>query len=79
MDSDGNIDLDAYEKALKAFEARNDKVPEKVIAEPSDADLVVFEPVIKQPVKAPESFQKAPEAASKKQSYQQQLIKKNSG
>ena len=42
MDSDGNIDLDAYEKALKAFEERNDKVPEKVIAEPSDADLVVF-------------------------------------
>lgn len=73
---DGNFDLDAYEKALKAYEARNDEVPEEITAEPSDADLGVSEPVIKQPVKTSEVPQKAPEAASKQQSYQQQLIKK---
>lgn len=76
MDSDGNIDLDAHEKALKAFEARNDEVPEEIAVERSSDDLSVSEPVIKHPVKAPEVPQKVSEAASKKQSYQQQLIKK---
>lgn len=72
----GAFDLDAYEKALKAYEARNDELPEEVTAEPSDSDLGVSEPVIKQPVKAHEVPQKTPEAASKKLSYKQQLIKK---
>ena len=76
MDSDGNIDLDAYEKALKAFEARNDEAPEEIAVERSSDDLSVSEPVIKQPVKAPAVPQKVSESAFKKQSYQQQLINK---
>ncbi len=72
----GAFDLDAYEKALKAYEARNDEVPEEVTTEPSDSDLGVSEPVIKQPVKAAEVPKKVSESASKKQSHQQELIKK---
>ena len=70
----GDFDQDAYEKALKAYETRNDEVPEEVTAEPSDSDLGVSEPIIKQPVKLTEVPKKVSESASKKQSHQQEIL-----